>query len=686
MVFAASAQTDSMLQADDLTEVVVTATRSSRKLADVPIPVTIIGRKQIQSSGASRLDEILSEQTGLAIINNHGYGIQMQGIGPEYCLILINGEPVIGRTAGTLDLTRISLNNVQRIEIIKGPSSSLYGSDALGGVINIITKNNKSTGIYAKTQYGSHQSTDLTLAGDLALGTNGMTSLSLNRFHTEGYDLTPNTYGKTIDPYTDYTLEGKLRYQFTPAFKAVVDAKYFTETLQNDYKVTSGKDSLIIKGEGKVKDGYISPVFTYRFSPTWKLKLRNYWSEYSTNNDLSDFKTDTSYENDYFRQQIWKEELQSENILNAGQTLTLGAGLVYQSIEASRYPTKERQTDYFLYGQHEWHPTSKWNVLTGLRYDHPSNYHAQLSPKIAVQYKRNRHWTFQASVGMGYKAPDFRQLYLTFSNEVVGYSVLGTKAVLTGLEELKAQGRISQVYLDPKDLASDLKPESSIAYNLGGSYTGNSGWKAKVNFFRNDIKDLIDTRTIAMKTNGQPLYSYYNVHRVFTEGMEWDGSIPLLNNHLTLSAGYQFLIAKDKEVVAEIKKGKVINDPETGPRYAKMSDYGGLFNRSRHAFNIKLFYQYHSWTFNTRVIYRGRYGFADMNGDEILDADNEYTPGYASCNIAIGKSLIKDKIKIRGGVKNIFNYTDPQHLSYEPGRTWYVSASIHLFKTKNNNK
>src|SRR5699024_2246534 len=103
--------TDSMLYGDSLSEFVVTATRSDRKLDDIPIPVTIIDQKQIQGSGADRLDEILSEQTGLTIINDHGSGVQMQGMDPEYCLILINGEPAIGRTAGTFDLTRITLNN-----------------------------------------------------------------------------------------------------------------------------------------------------------------------------------------------------------------------------------------------------------------------------------------------------------------------------------------------------------------------------------------------------------------------------------------------------------------------------------------------------------------------------------------------------------------------------------------------
>ena len=85
------------------------------------------------------LGEVLVEQTGLAVVADHGNGIQVQGFNSDYTLILINGQPIIGRTAGTLELDRITVNNIKQIEITKGPSSSLYGSEALAGVINIIT-------------------------------------------------------------------------------------------------------------------------------------------------------------------------------------------------------------------------------------------------------------------------------------------------------------------------------------------------------------------------------------------------------------------------------------------------------------------------------------------------------------------------------------------------------------------
>ena len=119
--------------------VVVTATRSERKLGNITVPVTIVNAKMIQQNGSLRLTNILSEQAGLTLTSGFGAGVQLQGLNPDYTIILINGEPLVGRTAGVLDLNRIALGNIKKIEIVKGPSSSLYGSEAMAGVINIIT-------------------------------------------------------------------------------------------------------------------------------------------------------------------------------------------------------------------------------------------------------------------------------------------------------------------------------------------------------------------------------------------------------------------------------------------------------------------------------------------------------------------------------------------------------------------
>ena len=137
-----------------LDEVVVTATRQEKRLGNVAIPVQLIQRKQIQQAGSMRLRDILQEQPGLQLVTGFGAGLQMQGLSPEHTLILLDGQPLIGRTSGVLDLSRVSLSGIKRIEIIKGPSSSLYGSEAMAGVINLITDNGIKPQAEISLRYG----------------------------------------------------------------------------------------------------------------------------------------------------------------------------------------------------------------------------------------------------------------------------------------------------------------------------------------------------------------------------------------------------------------------------------------------------------------------------------------------------------------------------------------------------
>ncbi len=131
-----------------LDEVVITATRTLRQLSSLPLPAQIVAQKEIQQVNTTRLNNILNEQTGLITVSEFvgGEGIQMQGLDSQYTLILVDGVPLVGRSAGTLDISRVTVGNIKQIEIVKGASSSLYGSDALGGVINIITDKAKVNG------------------------------------------------------------------------------------------------------------------------------------------------------------------------------------------------------------------------------------------------------------------------------------------------------------------------------------------------------------------------------------------------------------------------------------------------------------------------------------------------------------------------------------------------------------
>ena len=146
-----------------LPPIVVTGTKSSHSIEDTPIQTQVITKREIDASGVVHLGGLLAEQTGLAVISDHGTGVQMQGFDPDYTLILVDGEPIIGRTAGTLDLDRFLVSNLEQVEIVKGSTSSLYGSEALAGVINLITRiPEKPFSMSVRPRYGSFGSLNFT--------------------------------------------------------------------------------------------------------------------------------------------------------------------------------------------------------------------------------------------------------------------------------------------------------------------------------------------------------------------------------------------------------------------------------------------------------------------------------------------------------------------------------------------
>jgi outer membrane receptor for ferrienterochelin and colicins len=263
---------------------------------------------------------------------------------------------------------------------------------------------------------------------------------------------------------------------------------------------------------------------------------------------------------------------------------------------------------------------------------------------------------------------------------VVGYSVFGTQELANSIARLQQLGQISEILTDPA-LFTGIKAESSVAYNLGLvadlSRQYNQPITLSLNAFRNDIRDLIDTRAVALKPNGQSVFSYINLSRVFTQGAEFNGTYRLTAGagQLTFSAGYQFLQTGDKSIIEQLKRGEIYRrNPETlATQRVSRNDHGGLYNRSRHMANIKLFYELpkHGLIANLRGIYRGRYGFADRNSNLILDADNEYVGGYMLWNISVGKTL--KNFTIQAGIDNILGHTDPQYIPNLAGRLWYTS-------------
>ncbi|MCC9134871.1 TonB-dependent receptor domain-containing protein [Pontibacter silvestris] len=664
---------------DELKQVVVTATRMEQHIKDVPIPVNVISAEQIQRMGSVRLNEVLAEQTGLQIISDHGTGLQIQGLSADYVLILVDGEPVIGRTTGVLDLTRLAVGNIERVEVIKGPASSLYGSEAMAGVVNIITK--KSIAPFSSTaraRYSSFQT--LNTSADIRLNKGSLGFyLFADRLSSDGYDLTPGEVGRTAPPFTSYTLNPKVSYSFSSRLKAKVSARWYTEDQENLYGVSDSDVERIIFEKANRQDWSLMPTLEYTFGSNSKLTLENYTSRYKTDSDMRYTDDASVYDESYFNQLFNRSQFQLDVPFKKHHISTLGAGYTLEEVEATRYDDQNQFKTTFVFGQHQWSPGSRLNIVAGARYDHHNAYASRFSPKLSAKYEVLPWLAVQASAGGGYKAPDFRQLLLNFTNAVAGYSVFGSRLANEGVERLEQEGQIARILIDPATIG-EIKAENSMAYNMGLHISALKNiLDVNLNAYRNNIHDLIQTLPIATKVNGQSVYSYVNVSKVVTQGVEVQADYKPLHN-LTLSLGYQFLDAKDVEVKEKLENGEVYKrDPATGEvMHVKPADYGGLFNRSRHSGNVKIFYDNQQYDFNLslRGLYRGRFGTGDVNGNQILDVDQEYADGYFTWNITAAKKLLK-QLTLEAGVNNLFAVKN----IYEPslsGRVCFAGLILHM--------
>tara|TARA_B110000263_G_scaffold237615_1_gene238054 strand:- start:1782 stop:3869 length:2088 start_codon:yes stop_codon:yes gene_type:complete len=657
-----------------LQEVVVSVTKIKRQLSSLPLPAQIISNKEIQNTNSIRLSDLLNEQTGLITVSDFGggEGIQLQGLDSQYTLILIDGLPLIGRSAGTLDLSRINIGNVQQIEIVKGSSSSLYGSEALGGVINIITQTPKS-GFKSSLNY----SLDTFNSHDLNINLSSKKKklgiiLFINKHTSDGYDLLSDDFQQTVEPFKDYTLNTKLTYSFSEKTLLTVSIRNYLETQNNVASKSLAGKSEINEWNNLFK---INHFFNKKFESTFEFYITKYQAEEYLN-DLNG----NLFSKNYFDQALLKSELRSAFSINKKHAVIGGIGLTSEQIDRMDFIDAPKFDSSYIYLQYDGYYNNNTTLIVGARFDNHNVYNSQFSPKAALRFKFNNSFSIKSSIGHGFKAPDFRQLYFNFSNATVGYTVLGYNAVSKIIPQLESAGQLASVFIPVSNFNNELKAENSISYNIGIDYKPSSNFKLDINFFRNDVKDLIDTQIIAQKTNGQNVFSYYNVAKVFTNGIEFN-SYWKLNNNIAVSGGYQLLIAKDKKTKQDYKNGNIYArlNPFSPSFQLNKNDYFGLFNRSRHMGNIKIFYNVPKWNLqaNLRITYRSKYGLSDTNGNNSLDKYDDFVNAYSLWNIAINKTL-NTKYKLGFGVKNIFDFKDSQNISNIAGQLIYGKFNINL--------
>jgi len=685
------AQSDTLLS---LEEVVVTATRQERRLGNITIPVSLIQQKQIQQAGALRLRDILQEQAGIQLTSSFGTGIQMQGLNPEHTLILIDGQPLIGRSSGVLDISRIAVAGIKRIEIIKGPFSSLYGSEAMAGVINLITENPTTPSIISSIRYGvadpdqgwgvpftnnSFQQTEANAEFSYLLGKLKVKHVN-NLLFADGVSFRPYSKDRIPRPLHRISHQTSVQQYLGNKTELRILARFNQDRFQQEFSVRN--NGILIDSYGRELNNELNvqPTLFFRLSDKIRFYTRGYITSYVGDQKLHFVqKPDSSYL-DRFEQRLYRIEEQMD-IKRNNHTITTGIGIQLEQANSTRYDAlanRKQNTVSYFFAQWETKVGEKWITILGARYDHHSLFADAITPKWSLRFQAKPTLSFTASVGQGFKAPDFRQLYLNFTNTAAGgYSVFGTQDAIRLINELNRVGQIAELKPDFAKLTS-LQPEHATGINVAMQYSPAPSISTQLSLFRNDVQSLIDVRQVATRVNGSQLFSYLNVKRAFTQGLETSFQWQLHKNW-SINTGYQLLLTGDKEELARIKQGKeYVRDFNGSSRVMNSNDYIGLPNRSKHQGQLKIKYENvkAGYAF-LRLLYRSRWTVANSNGNGVHDVQDEYANGFVQLHIA-GGLPINNSISIQAGIDNLLNYQDVFYLPNLAGRTVFVTLRAKL--------
>lgn len=471
-----------------LDALVVTASRRPQRLADAVVATELISRERIERSGASDVASVLGRETGIQLGAGHptGVGVMLQGLDAERVLVLLDGQPLGGRLSGNLDLSRVPTAILERIEVVKGPQATLYGSEAMGGVVNLITRSPDSTGWNgsATVTAGSHgrREVDASLGvgvGEISVGANaGMRELRL----APGIATTAGTGAERRD--------GHLRARWAGRRDVAVDASVLV--VDESQRWRSGQlryfaDNL--QWTGRVGAGWSSASGRHRIEPTVYASSFDHLSRRGTS-DVPPARSSGERQ----VQRLWRAELlyalQGDRV-----RIEAGGEAERESIRSGSIRGNEQERtglEGFVQVPLTW---KGLRIVPGVRGSWSSAWGMHWTPRLAALVRPAGGWALRGSVARGYRAPGFKELHMEFLNigPGYGYAVKGNP---------------------------ELGPETSTSVNGSAEWAGTSA-SVQVEIFHNRFHDFIETRLVG-DSSGVELYGYSNVDRGRTAGLELD--------------------------------------------------------------------------------------------------------------------------------------------------------------------
>lgn len=392
-----------------LDEVVVTGTRTPRHLADTPVLTRVITSADIQRSDATDIQDLLQQQlpgVEFSYAMNQRTHLNLSGFAGQSILFLLDGERMAGETMDDIDFARITMDNVERIEIVKGAASALYGSNATGGVVNIITKKAREPlAASAEARLSKHNSQRYaaTLETCNASLSNVLTA-SYSRIGNYDVSSDPDPVTRVITTvYGNKTVNAneKLTWQPLKALSLSATAGFFFREIEWTPDIPE-----------RNRDFNASLKADWNVAPSHNLQLCYTFDQY----DKSDFQRIASLDiRDYSNVQNSIAALYTYTAAQ-GSTLSLGAGLLHDYLFNRNIAEQKRQQDCLhAFAQYDWRISRRFEAVAAMRYDHFSDTgDRQLTPKLSLCYRPIPYLSLRAGYGMGFRAPSLKEKYYNF--------------------------------------------------------------------------------------------------------------------------------------------------------------------------------------------------------------------------------------------------------------------------------
>ena len=613
--------------------VVVTASGYEQLIKEAPASISVVTREELEKKAYSNLHDALRDVPGVILTpsDNNSNDIALRGMGANYTLILVDGKRTNSRETQTNGSTGTDqswippLEAIERIEVVRGPMSSLYGSDAMGGVINVITRK------VAKEWHGSLRA-DATLQERSTSG-----NAYQSNFYLSG-PIKEDLLGLSI--YGNYTQREEDRI-----YQGYND--YDNRAINVKLALTPNKDHDVILELGTAKQHFTStPGMT--LLPTEALSDRRFEREsYSLQHKGRwGWATSDTYVQQEETRNIARDMTIKNTVFNSSWTLPLGqrnlltTGVYYSEQDlkdttTNTLPGSSRNTadrsQYAVFAENEWRLRDDFALTGGLRYDHDSQAGGHVSPRLYGVWTVDPRWTVKGGVSSGFRAPSLRQT----------------------LGDWGQSSRGGNIYGNP-----DLKPETSLTKEIGLLFDAGNGTTAGLTLFDNDFKDKI-TRIACptcgpLNSSGRVPTTNVNVDKAITRGIEATLGTQLTQN-LGLTSSYTF-------TTSEQKSGEFAGKP--------------LNQLPRHLLNVSLDWnptgQINGWT---KVSYRGKE--SDSSGAASSGTFNQKS--YAMLDLG-GSYKYSKTVTLYAGIYNLLDkevlYDGVNYDSVLDGRRYWLGMNV----------